>query len=316
MNILVTGGAGFIGSRMAARHLADGHRVVVVDDLSAGPPREGARRRALRPGRHRRRRPRAAAARGEDRFRLAPRRADRPAPQRVGSGLRRARERPRLAEALRGLPPRGRRGASSSRRPAAPSTASPRAAARRPSPIRPTRSLRTAARSSRSRSTSTTTASCTASRRRSSATPTSTARARTGRERPASWRSSREAMLGQPDAQDQRRRRADARLRLRRRPARAAAAARRQATAAAPGTSAPGIETSVNRLFELLAKEFDYTAARPARPGARRRAAAERARRLGDPARLRPAALHAARDGLRAHRRLLPATSHTGARKA
>jgi UDP-glucose 4-epimerase len=36
MNILVTGGAGFIGSRMAERHLADGHRVVVVDDLSAG----------------------------------------------------------------------------------------------------------------------------------------------------------------------------------------------------------------------------------------------------------------------------------------
>ena len=36
MNILVTGGAGFIGSRMAARHLADGHKVVVVDDLSTG----------------------------------------------------------------------------------------------------------------------------------------------------------------------------------------------------------------------------------------------------------------------------------------
>ncbi len=36
MNILVTGGAGFIGSRMAARHLADGHRVVVADDLSTG----------------------------------------------------------------------------------------------------------------------------------------------------------------------------------------------------------------------------------------------------------------------------------------
>ncbi len=36
MNILVTGGAGFIGSHMAHRHLADGHRVVVVDDLSAG----------------------------------------------------------------------------------------------------------------------------------------------------------------------------------------------------------------------------------------------------------------------------------------
>ncbi|MGH9316065.1 MAG: NAD-dependent epimerase/dehydratase family protein [Thermoanaerobaculia bacterium] len=36
MNILVTGGAGFIGAHMAARHLADGHRVVVADDLSAG----------------------------------------------------------------------------------------------------------------------------------------------------------------------------------------------------------------------------------------------------------------------------------------
>lgn len=36
MNILVTGGAGFIGSHMAKRHLADGHRVVVVDDLSTG----------------------------------------------------------------------------------------------------------------------------------------------------------------------------------------------------------------------------------------------------------------------------------------
>jgi UDP-glucose 4-epimerase len=36
MNILVTGGAGFIGSHMAKRHADDGHRVVVVDDLSAG----------------------------------------------------------------------------------------------------------------------------------------------------------------------------------------------------------------------------------------------------------------------------------------
>jgi len=36
MNILVTGGAGFIGSHMAKRHLEDGHRVIVVDDLSAG----------------------------------------------------------------------------------------------------------------------------------------------------------------------------------------------------------------------------------------------------------------------------------------
>jgi UDP-glucose 4-epimerase len=36
MNVLVTGGAGFIGSHMARRHLADGHRVVIVDDLSTG----------------------------------------------------------------------------------------------------------------------------------------------------------------------------------------------------------------------------------------------------------------------------------------
>jgi UDP-glucose 4-epimerase len=36
MNVLVTGGAGFIGGHMATRHEADGHRVVVVDNLSTG----------------------------------------------------------------------------------------------------------------------------------------------------------------------------------------------------------------------------------------------------------------------------------------
>jgi UDP-glucose 4-epimerase len=36
MNILITGGAGFIGSHLAERLLADGHRVVAVDDLSTG----------------------------------------------------------------------------------------------------------------------------------------------------------------------------------------------------------------------------------------------------------------------------------------
>jgi UDP-glucose 4-epimerase len=36
MNILVTGGAGFIGSHMVDRHLADGHRVIIVDNLSTG----------------------------------------------------------------------------------------------------------------------------------------------------------------------------------------------------------------------------------------------------------------------------------------
>jgi UDP-glucose 4-epimerase len=36
LNILVTGGAGFIGSKIAHRLLADGHRVWVVDNLSTG----------------------------------------------------------------------------------------------------------------------------------------------------------------------------------------------------------------------------------------------------------------------------------------
>jgi len=36
MNALITGGAGFVGSNLAERLLADGHRVTVFDDLSAG----------------------------------------------------------------------------------------------------------------------------------------------------------------------------------------------------------------------------------------------------------------------------------------
>ncbi|MEK7748764.1 MAG: NAD-dependent epimerase/dehydratase family protein, partial [Bacteroidota bacterium] len=36
MNILVTGGGGFIGSHVVESYINEGHRVVVVDDLSTG----------------------------------------------------------------------------------------------------------------------------------------------------------------------------------------------------------------------------------------------------------------------------------------
>jgi UDP-glucose 4-epimerase len=39
MRVLITGGAGFLGSALANRLLADGHTVLVLDDLSAGDPR-------------------------------------------------------------------------------------------------------------------------------------------------------------------------------------------------------------------------------------------------------------------------------------
>jgi len=35
-NILITGGAGFIGSHMVDRYCKDGHNVIVIDNLSSG----------------------------------------------------------------------------------------------------------------------------------------------------------------------------------------------------------------------------------------------------------------------------------------
>ena len=190
MNILVTGGAGFIGSHMAKRHLADGHRVVVVDDLSSGSRErlpEGARfveadiaeadlEPLLREEQHR--------------LRVPPRGADRPAPQRLGPGRRRARQRDRQPQALRGLPA-GRRAAGPlrlDRRRALRRARGRQAGARDASdqsrlPLRLRQALdREVPLLLPRRST--------ASRRRSSATPTSTAPGRTGPARPASSPSS------------------------------------------------------------------------------------------------------------------------------
>jgi UDP-glucose 4-epimerase len=36
LNIMVTGGAGFIGSNLVDRLIEEGHKVVVIDNLSTG----------------------------------------------------------------------------------------------------------------------------------------------------------------------------------------------------------------------------------------------------------------------------------------
>jgi UDP-glucose 4-epimerase len=38
MNILVTGGAGFIGSQIAGAYIKNGHNVIIIDNMSTGVP--------------------------------------------------------------------------------------------------------------------------------------------------------------------------------------------------------------------------------------------------------------------------------------
>ena len=81
MRTLVTGAAGFIGSTLVDRLLADGHAVVGVDDLSSGRSTnlgqaDRSLRLRVRQGRHRRRRPHRSSRRPSARGDLPPRRAD------------------------------------------------------------------------------------------------------------------------------------------------------------------------------------------------------------------------------------------------
>ena len=45
MKVLVTGGAGFIGSHLVDRLIAEGHEAVIVDNLSSGCAAQVHRRR-------------------------------------------------------------------------------------------------------------------------------------------------------------------------------------------------------------------------------------------------------------------------------
>ena len=145
MRALVTGGAGFIGSTLVDRLLAEDWRVDVVDDLSTGslgnlerrplaarpavlvPPPRRVVARGRRPDR-------APPARRD----LPPRRAGRRARVGVAPGVRRDRQHPRFAERARRRrrTPASRR--SCSRVPAARSTARPKRSRRAKSaPQRP-----------------------------------------------------------------------------------------------------------------------------------------------------------------------------------
>ena len=197
MQALVTGGAGFIGSTLVDRLLAEDWRVDVVDDLStgslaqprrrAGPSRTASLVPPARPRVAGRRRPDHPPQAGRD---LPSGRADGRARLGGASGVRRDGQRHRLAERLRrrgrGRSEEGRlRGFGRHALRHARSRSRPRRARRN------TPSRRTASPRRRSASTSTTTASNADSSTRCSPSRTCTDRARTRTAKPGSSRSSR-----------------------------------------------------------------------------------------------------------------------------
>ena len=104
MKVLVTGGAGFIGSHVVDRCVAAGHEVAVVDNLATGSrARRQPKRRTLRHGcarpAARRRVPQRAPVRRDP-----SRRAGGGPPFGRGSAVRRRRERARRREPVRVLP--------------------------------------------------------------------------------------------------------------------------------------------------------------------------------------------------------------------